>query len=254
MFCFYTMTNIIKNFIFAEEISPIIMQTPKCEQCTNKLNNALKSLSISELGKISMCKSGMTIKKGDVIFEEGETLSGVYCIVEGVCKLSKLCTNGKSQIVRFVVKGDILGQRSVIGKQPANLTAVALTDVQACFIPKEEVLASFVQNTDFSSEVLKEVCEELKRADDTIVDLAQKTVKQRLASALLFLEKTFGNDSNGFINVQLSREEIGNMIGSATESLIRMLSDFNKNNWIITKGKRIRITNPKQLQKIAEGI
>ncbi|CEN50400.1 Fumarate and nitrate reduction regulatory protein (fragment) [Capnocytophaga canimorsus] len=57
-----------------------------------------------------------------------------------------------------------------------------------------------------------------------------------------------------FINVQLSREEIGNMIGSATESLIRMLSDFNKNNWIITKGKRIRITNPKQLQKIAEGI
>ncbi|MDO5608401.1 MAG: Crp/Fnr family transcriptional regulator [Capnocytophaga sp.] len=226
----------------------------KCEHCSNWKHSMLKSLGTDELKSISERKTTVHIKKGDIIFEEGELLSGVYCIHRGVCKLSKLSVNGKSQIVRFVVKGDILGQRSVIGQQAVNLSATALTDIEACFIPKEEILHSFASNPNFSADIIKDVCNELKKADDTIVDLAQKTVKQRLANSLLFLEDTFGKDTEGHINIQLSREEIGNMVGSATESLIRMLSDFNKNEWIETHGKRIRITNRKQLQKTAEGI
>ena len=78
-------------------------------------------------------------------------------------------------------------------------------------------------------------------------------MKQRLASSLLFLEQIFGKDEEGYINIQLSREEIGNMIGSATESLIRMLSEFTKNNWIQTNVKKIKIINQKQLEKISFG-
>lgn len=221
----------------------------KCETCTNRHLSLLRTLSDDELVEISACKLSATVKKGDIIFEEGETLSGVYCIHEGVCKLSKLSANGKSQIVRFVAKGDILGQRSVVGRQAVNLTAQALTDVKACFIPKEEILKVFAQNSDFSTELLIDVCDELKKADDAIVELAQKTVKERLASSLLFLEETFGKDTQDYIDIQLSREEIGNMIGSATESLIRMLSDFNKSGWIETKGKRIKILNKKSYKK-----
>ncbi|MDO4228678.1 MAG: Crp/Fnr family transcriptional regulator [Capnocytophaga sp.] len=225
----------------------------KCEQCFVRHRNALKTLYDGELHIISECKTASLIKKGEIIFEEGDMLAGVYCIRDGVCKLSKLSANGKSQIVRFVGKGDILGQRSVIARDPVNLTATALTDIEACFVPKEEIFSFFANNIDFSIEIFRNVCDELKKADNAIVDLAQKTVKQRLADTLLFLENNFGTDPQGYINLQLSREEIGNMIGSATESLIRMLSDFAKNNWIETRAKRIKILNKRQLEKTSLG-
>ncbi|MFK8271499.1 Crp/Fnr family transcriptional regulator [Capnocytophaga stomatis] len=225
----------------------------KCEHCFVRHQKMLRTLNDGELRVISECKTASIIKKGKIIFEEGDVLAGVYCIKEGICKLSKLSANGKSQIVRFVGKGDILGQRSVIARDPVNLSAIALTDMRVCFIPKEEVFNFFATNVGFSVEVFRNVCDELKKADNAIVDLAQKTVKQRLADTLLFLENNFGTDEQGYINIQLSREEIGNMIGSATESLIRMLSEFSKNKWIETRVKKIKILDKRKLEKVSLG-
>lgn len=230
-----------------------MLKQNKCEHCSIRDGNPLKALNATQIGSVSECKKSVTIEKGEVIFEEGDILSGVYCIKSGFCKLSKLCPSGKSQIVRFVTQGDILGQRSVVSKEAVNLTATALTEVQACFIPKDVIFESFISNGKFSFEIFRNLCDELKKADDAIVDFAQKTMKQRLASSLLFLEQIFGKDEEGYINIQLSREEIGNMIGSATESLIRMLSEFTKNNWIQTNVKKIKIINQKQLEKISFG-
>ena len=67
----------------------------KCEQCIVREFSSLKALNKDELVKLSECKESYTIKKGDVIFEEGETINGIYCIKDGVCKLSKLSANGK---------------------------------------------------------------------------------------------------------------------------------------------------------------
>src|SRR6056300_1132399 len=102
----------------------------KCEQCIIKQFNALKSLTKTELVRISGCKTQQTIKKGEVIFEEGEVVNGVYCVKDGICKLSKLSENGKDQIVKMVVKGDLLGQRSLISGETSNLQAVALIDME----------------------------------------------------------------------------------------------------------------------------
>ncbi len=247
------MIIISKIHTFAKLTKNDMLKQSKCDHCAIRNENALKMLNEDQLHGVSECKTLMHFEKGDVVFEEGDMLAGVYCISDGFCKLSKLCPNGKSQIVRFVTKGDILGQRSVVSREPINLTATALTDVRACFIPKDVIFESFTSNGNFSIEIFRNVCDELRKADDAIVDFAQKTAKQRLASSLLFLEEIFGRDAEGFINVQLSREEIGNMIGTATESLIRMLSDFSKNNWIETHIKRIKIRNKKQLEKISLG-
>lgn len=84
--------------------------------------------------------------------------------------------------------------------------------------------------------------------------MAQKTVKQRLADALLYLDDNFGTDSEGFLKVHLSREELGNMVGTATESLIRMLSDFGKQGLINMDGKRIKLSNVPKLKRLSEGV
>ena len=97
-------------------------------------------MSKEELKKVSDSKTTKTVKKGDPIFEEGDKLNGVYCVRNGVSKLSKLSANGKDQIVKFASKGEVLGQRSVISQESTNLSAIAVDDMEVCFIPKESCL------------------------------------------------------------------------------------------------------------------
>jgi CRP-like cAMP-binding protein len=222
----------------------------KCEQCIVREFSAIKALNKDELLRIADCKTSYSIKKGETVFNEGDALNGIYCIKDGVCKLSKLSDNGKDQIVKLVKKGELLGQRSLISEESTNLSAIAIEDMQVCFIPKQEILQFFNENNQFSLNMMKSVCGDLKDADDNMVNLAQKTVKQRLAEVLIKLETDFGKYEDGTLKIQLSREEIAGMIGTATESCIRLLSEFNKEGWITLQGKKITITNKKELQRI----
>ena len=212
--------------------------------------SALKALNKDELIRIADCKTSYVVKKGETIFDEGDSLNGIYCIKDGICKLSKLSDNGKDQIVKLVKKGELLGQRSLISEESTNLSAIAIEDMQVCFIPKQEILQFFNENNQFSLNMMKSVCGDLKDADDNMVNLAQKTVKQRLAETLLKLESDFGSNDDGSLKLQLSRDEIAGMIGTATESCIRLLSEFNKEGWISLQGKKITITNKKELQRM----
>ena len=202
---------------------------------------------------MSNCKTSRIIKKGEPIFDEGERLKGVFCIKDGVCKVSKMSENGRNQIISLVTKGDLLGERSLISDEASNLKAVALNDMEVCFIPKEEIMKDLSKNPTFSMSVLKDMANTLKQADNVIVDMAQKTVKQRLAETLLKLQDKFGSNSENTINVHLSREDIANIIGTATESAIRLLSDLKKRKIIEFKGKDISIINRNELDKIAQG-
>jgi CRP-like cAMP-binding protein len=222
----------------------------KCEQCIVREFSAIKALNKDELLKIADCKTSYTVKKGETVFDEGDALNGIYCIKDGICKLSKLSDNGKDQIVKLVKKGELLGQRSLISEESTNLSAVAVEDMQVCFIPKQEILQFFNENNQFSLNMMRSVCGDLKDADDNMVNLAQKTVKQRLAETLLKLETDFGIHEDGSLKIQLSREEIAGMIGTATESCIRLLSEFNKEGWISLQGKKITLSNKKELQRI----
>lgn len=213
----------------------------KCEQCIVKQFNTLKSLSKEELVKISSCKTSKFIKKGDVIFEEGEALNGVYCIRDGICKLTKLSANGKDQIVKLVVKGELLGKRSLISEENSNLKATALNDMELCFIPKAEVMDDLKKNPEFSFDVLKSMANDLRDADDIIVNMAQKSVRQRLAEVLVSINESFGTNPDGTLSVILSREDFASIVGTATESAIRVLSQFKKEGLISTIGKQIKI-------------
>lgn len=222
----------------------------KCEQCIVRQFSSLKTLKKEELIKMADCKTSYTIKKGEPIFEEGEMVNGVFCVKEGVCKMTKLSNNGKDQIVKLAKPGELLGQRSMISDEAANLSAIALEDMEVCFIPKTEIMSFFNTNNQFSMSMMKSVCGDLKIADDHMVNMAQKTVKQRLAETLIFLEENFGINEDKSLKLQLSRDELAGMIGTATESCIRLLSEFNKKGLIELTGKKITLLNKDLLKKI----
>lgn len=225
----------------------------RCESCSIRKANSMRVLSEDELASISNRKTVMTFKKGDIIFEEGNHLNGVFCLRNGKCKVTKLSPNGKDQIIRFIKKGELIGERSVLSGSTAHLTVTALEDMEACFIPKEEIELSFKNNTDFSLDITRAICSDLDNANISIANLAQKNVKERLADTLLLFDRTFGIDDEGFLNIKLSREEIANAIGTATESSIRLLSQLKKEGLIELKGKKIKLLDKTKLQHITEG-
>ncbi|MGL4584402.1 MAG: Crp/Fnr family transcriptional regulator [Flavobacterium sp.] len=225
----------------------------RCEQCIIREFSSLKALTREELLTISETKTHFIVKKGETIFTEGDNLNGVYCIKDGFCKLTKLNSNGKDTIVKLAKNGDLLGQRSIINEETSNLTATAIDDMQICFIPKKEMMDYFTDNNKFSLLVTRDICNHLKDADKGLADHTHKTVKERLAIILLKLEETGGiNKENNALNIQLSREDLANMVGTATESCIRLLSELKKDGIIELSGKKIILKDKNELKALAQ--
>ncbi len=229
------------------------MNMSNCRQCIIKRFNALKTLTNEELERISDHKTSLLIKKGENLMTEGNAINGLYCIKDGKGKLTKLNTNGKEQIIKFIKGGDILGHRSILSEDLVGLNAIALEDMHVCFIPKGDILDTIKENNQFSLNLMKNISQQLNDANTSISQMAQKPVKDRLAETLLYLEEIFGVDNEKCIDVVLTREEIANTIGTATESAIRLLSNLKKDGVIDLLGKRIKIINKIALKNISEG-
>ena len=236
--------------IFAVELK-LLGMSAKCEQCIVRELSSLKALNKDEIIHLSNCKDSYEVKKGETIFSEGDTMNGVYCIKEGTCKIVKMNSKGKSTILKFIKKGELLGQRSVLSEEVSNLSAVAVEDMKVCFIPKKELMTFFNENNKFSLEVTKDICHQLKEANEFSSNHTHRTVKERLAFTLLHLYELAGADTDGFLNIQLSREEIASTVGTATESCIRLLAELKKADLIELKGKRIKIVLHNELRKLA---
>lgn len=244
------MTFII--YLISQTKTPLTLETPhNCQLCQKQPTSAFHDLSADGLNEISQLKACVSFKKGQVIIHEGARPQGVYCIHRGKVKLYTLGTEGKEQIIRFITAGDLLGYRSILSDEPISASATALEDTHACYIPKSSFFKVIQDNPKFSLNMLKLSCHELGEAGKMITSLAQKNVKERLAEILLILNSTFGEDEEGYIDINLTREEIANMVGTATESVIRLISELRKEGHIRSKGKRIALENRSSLRQIA---
>ena len=210
----------------------------------------LKHFSKEELAELSHEKKIISFKKGDTLIEEGATPKGIYYIDKGTAKMYKLGFNGKEQILRFIKTGDILGYRSILSKQPYGASATAMEDTEACFIPEKFFIKVLEHHPKLAFDILRRISEDLGESAQTITFLAQKTVRERLAEVLLLLEKKLGTDKDGFIKISLTREEMANLIGTATESAIRLISEFKTDHLIEVEGRKIKILAHQKLTKL----
>lgn len=224
---------------------------PFCDKCSFETNAIFRHLTRDEMEIINFEKDFRHYKRGDVLYQEGNRINGFYCISKGIIKVFKTGFDGKEQIIRFAKKGEIIAYRSVISNEPACTTAQVIEEANVCFIPSE-VLFSFIKtNPTFSFELMKLTCHELEEANSYITDIAQKTVRERLAEVLLHLIDDFGLDENNHLKISLTREELANIVGTATESVIRLLSEFKNDRLIELHGRKIRILDKKALEKIS---
>lgn len=223
-----------------------------CQSCKQSQTSIICKTKHEFLDKINHQKVSTVYKKGQIIFHEGAYPFGVFCVNEGKIKLSKQGDDGKEQIIRLLKGGDVLGYRALLSGERYSASAIALEDTQICFIPKDLFIVILQQDAGLAFEMMKLLSDELHKAEIKLTHLAQKPVRERLAETLLFIKETYGFESDGYtLSVRLSREEIANLVGTATESTIRLLSEFKKDGMIDLEGKKIKILKPKALLSTA---
>ncbi len=207
------------------------------------------SLTREQIAQLNLEEINKTFKKGEVIFNEGAYPNALYVVYKGVVKVHMYGDSGKEQIIRLAQPGDLLGYRSLISNDPYRATASATEETRLFKIPKDTFFNLIKQNTDFSLKLMKLLSDDLKNAERKVIYMAQKSVREKIAEALLLLNDTFGIDENNFaIKSKLTRKEIGDIAGVTTESTIRTISDFNKENIINIDGKKIIITDLNRLK------
>jgi len=229
-----------------------ISEQPNCSHCESRGKSVFCDLHGTELEQLNNEKGCTYYKKGQIIFNIGAYPHGLYCVKEGKIKVFQIGDEGKEQIVRLVKEGDIMGYRSLLGGDKYSASAEVIEDARVCHIPKQTFFSLLKNNGNLSMEIMKLLSSDLGNAEHRMTKLAQKPVRERVAEALLYLKETYGYENDGTtIGVVLSREDIANIVGTATETVIRLLSEFKAEGMIGLNGKKIAILDQRQLVRMA---
>jgi CRP-like cAMP-binding protein len=180
------------------------------------------------------------IKKGELLFEEGKAMTGVYFVYSGIVKVHKQWGQ-KELIVRFAKKGDIVGHRGLGNDVIYPVSGTALDNVSACFIPLDFFMSSLKFNFKFIKWLMLFFAEELKLSERKMRNLAHMPVKGRVAQALLLLKNKFGTRPEGHIDILLSRQDLAAYAGTTYETVFRMMTEFTDQKIVAIDGKKITV-------------
>lgn len=189
--------------------------------------------------------------KGENLYFEDDKLFGSYYIYSGIIKIYQTGSEGKEQIIRFSNSKELIAFRSVINQELACTSAKAIVESLMLYIPSKLLIKLLKSNSEFAFQMIRIVCSELGESNGYITDIAQKSVKRRLAEILVKLTNSFGLDNEMILKLSISREELANMVGTATETVIRIMKEFKNEKIIESRGRKLLILNLDRLKEIS---
>lgn len=226
-----------------------------CEECKSGFLSYFHALDKADLQYLNEQKNTLFYKKGQFIYEEGHKSLGVFCIREGKIKVFKNTQEGKEHITRVVLPGELLGLKALLSGNDHSVSASALEDSVVCFISKMDFFQLMIKYPEFTRSLILMLSKLLEEAEMRMISLAYKPVRERLAETLLFLFDSFYPNPDKtvkeYLNLNLTRTDLANIIGTAPETVIRLLSDFKDERLIAIKGRKIFLLDPAGLKTIA---
>jgi CRP/FNR family transcriptional regulator len=227
-----------------------------CKYCDIRNVTCFTRLTEEDLAELNESKVSTVYKKNQIIFQEGMLPTGLYCLSKGKIKISKTGPDGKDQIVRFVTEGGLLGVRALLSGRKYSATAATLEETIVCYINKQTFLKFVLKYPDISNCMIVLLSTLLEEAENKITSMAQKPVRERLAESLVILNSIFEHDtaeghaSDNETAITLTREDLANIVGTATETVIRLLSEFREEELIFIQGRSIALRDIEGLRKI----
>lgn len=218
-----------------------------------KSESVLADLPAEEFALLNANKTEKEYKKGEIIFWEGASPAGIFYIVEGKVKKYKLDKDGKEHIIYVANTGELLGYHAILAESRYPDSAAALEASRIAFVPKEDFLNALYRSELLNRRLLKTLSHEFEVLANSLTLFAQKSVRERLALQLIVLrEKYKVNFMPGMpVEINMGRDDLANLVGTARENVIRLLSEFKEDAILETKGRKIIVLDVNKLIKIA---
>lgn len=212
-----------------------------------------KELDEKSFKKLDKAREYRFYKKGEYLYNQGHAPTGVFCVHEGHIKAFKIGSDKKEQIIYLAKPGDLIGWQRLTCNDPYTTSAVALDQVHVSHIP-QEVFIDIVRNSDLSLVLTKYICDDVVMLESKVLELSQKSVRERLATNILLLYEKFGvnHENKVIISVPLTREDFANLIGTNTETVIKLLSEMRKEGHIDFVERKMVILNLHALKKFSD--
>ncbi len=207
------------------------------------LQDAKSLLNLSDLGKD---KKSKLIKKKMEVFAEGDTTQHLFFIKSGSIKTFKSHPDGKELITNIYHANDFFGFEPILEGSTYLESAVAMQDTEVITIPKNDFLTLLQSHPDISNGFVAMLCKKVAEKEKQLLNLAYNSVRQRTAEALLKVQSLKDQREN----IHISRDDLAKIVGTASESVIRVLSDFKEEGLIEIDGGKIKITQPARLEKV----
>lgn len=192
-------------------------------------------------------------RKNEAIFTDGTKPNGIYYLNEGKIKKYKVDNDGREQIIYIYSSGEFFGYSAILSNESYGDTTSTLENAVVSFISKENFLDILDQSSVLSRLLLKSLSHEFSVMANLIAVLSHRTVRERAALSLLILHDKYKSSDhpNEEVLISLSRVDLANMVGTARETLARIINDFKQENLIRSEGRKIKLIDLKQLIHIA---
>lgn len=231
-----------RNRVLQKDVSP----EPK-EEAEDETSSAN---GLEELHKLSQKNEVQNLKKRDIIYNEGDHPKVLYFLKKGRVKLSKMHDDGKEYITSLVKEGDFFGYMSIMENHAYEESAVAIEKSEVHKIAKDDFLSLIDSNREVASKFIKMIANNLHEKEALLLSLAYDRVRKRVANALITLQNCYHENDDKEFSIDISRSDLANMIGTASESVTRTLADFKEEGLIKVDGKQIILTDKMGLEKI----
>ncbi|WP_421877873.1 response regulator [Marinoscillum sp.] len=206
--------------------------------------------SYAELEDLETNSKTRRFKKKDILYRQGDFASYAYKIKTGKVKIFQINQDGKEFIIDILTEGQFLGENALIQDTDRTEFAQALEDTEVIMIPRKEFQDLIFQNREVSGRFIKMLSKNLLEKESSLMEMAYDTVRKRTADALMKLYNTYSDGKGGPAKFEVSRADLASMVGTATESVIRMLSEFKKDGFIKIEGSTIHVLDPDKVAAI----
>ena len=214
----------------------------------NKFMNSAKG--IKELEELSENRQHRVFKKKEEIFHEGDFPNVLFFLNKGKVKTYKIHDDGKEYITSLIKDGEFFGYMPIMEDRPYTEFAMAMEDSEVYRIPKEDFNELIRRNRDVANKFIKMIANDLTDKEEKLLSLAYDTVRKRVANALLDLKRRYEKKGEDVFKIEVSRNDLASMAGTASESVIRTLADFKEEGLVQVSGKELIILDATGLEKI----
>lgn len=205
------------------------------------------SLNEEEAAELARLAIERSFTPGDFIFWDGDAPDWFYMVAEGKVKVLKHSSLGKEFIIAFLSPGEMFGEVAVFENKPYPASAQAVVETKVLGIRRQDFLSFLVHQPEVALRIISVLGGRLRDAQGRLRDLARERVEQRLARTLLMLSSKLGS------TLPFTREEIADMAGTTTETVIRLMSRLKDGGIIRSRRSKTIILNETKLRLLSEG-